>query len=379
MTWRRGVAQRGVRALLLAGAAGERVISLAAEGGPRDALTILAARRAADLCAVRIGANRADAYRAVWEDAAREAGARLEPLPNGYLAISRDSSRTVVRENLVALDDALGLHLAGDKATTHALLSAAGLPTVRHQMISATDVGAALALLDEVGACVVKPARNTGGGLGVVCDVRTGAEMVRALLVSGRWGEDVIVEEQLEGMELRFLVLDGEVVGVLRRHPPTVVGDGVANVAALVHRENGRRAADGDAQWVVRVDLDMVLTLHRQDLTLRSVPPAGVQVRLKRATNANAAAENHTVEAGPTLLKDVQTAVAALGLRWAAVEVITGDADASLADGHGRIIEINSTPGILYHYQVQDVSRRVPVARLALAALLAGGTCSGLR
>jgi cyanophycin synthetase len=367
------MARRGVPALLLAGAAGERIISLIAEGGFTGALRVQAARRDADAHAVSIRANRSTAYREVWQDAAREAGACLEPLANGYLAITRGTARTVVRENIVALDDALGLHVAGDKASTHALLAAAGLPTVRHRVLPAKDVGAALALLDEVGACVVKPARNTGGGLGVVCDVRTGAEMARALLVSGRWGEEVIVEEQRAGQELRFLVLDGEVVGQLRRDPPSVVGDGVSSVATLIDRENERRATVGDAQWVVRPDLDMMLTLRRQQLSIRAVPAAGTRVRLQRAANANAAGENHVITAGPALLRDVRTAVAALGLRWAAVEVVTGDVDSSLADGDGRIIEINSTPGILYHYQVEDPAGRVPVARFALAALLSAG------
>lgn len=339
---------------------------------PRTVGVLLGMRRSARLTAALLDTARTGAYAVVWRDAARAVGARVEPGPGGRLRLERDGHRVELGANRVPLDGEEALATAGDKWATRRLLGDCAVPTPRAVRVHPRATGPAFDLLDATGRCVVKPARDTGGGLGVVCDVRTPGELVRALVSAGRWSRDVLVEEQLDGVELRVLVLDGRVVGAVRRHRPVVVGDGVSSVAALVTAENWRRvlARGADGQWAIPPDLDTQLAVRHAGLRLTSVPAAGRRVPVKGAASATTGYDHETVTVTGPLEADVLRAVDALGLRWAAVELITPDPSRSLRSAGGAVIEVNSTPGLLYHYQVREVATRVPVARAVVETLL---------
>ena len=51
-----------------------------------------------------------------------------------------------------------------------------------------------------------------------------------------------IVQEQVEGEEYRFSVLNGKVISVLRRERPQVIGDGTSTIREFVARENEQRS-----------------------------------------------------------------------------------------------------------------------------------------
>lgn len=347
---------------------------------PRTVGVLLGMRRSARLTTPLLDTARTGAYAAVWRDAAQAAGARVELGPGGTLRLDRDGHCVELGSNLVPLDGQEALATAGDKWATRRLLRDSGVPTPRAVRVGPHATGPAFDLLAATGRCVVKPARDTGGGLGVVCDVRTPSELVRALVAAGRWSRDVLVEEQLDGAELRVLVLDGRVVGAVRRYRPVVVGDGVSSVAALVVAENWRRvlAHGADGQWGIAPDLDTQLAVRHAGLRLTSVPAAGCRVTVKGAASATAGHDHETVTVGGPLEADVLRSVDALGLRWAAVELITPDPSRSLCSAGGAVIEVNSTPGLLYHYQVREVATRVPVARAVVETLMRESPCRPL-
>ena len=51
----------------------------------------------------------------------------------------------------------------------------------------------------------------------------------------------VIVEQQLEGFVYRATVIGGRVVGVLRREPANIIGDGKSTIKQLIIEENKTR------------------------------------------------------------------------------------------------------------------------------------------
>jgi D-alanine-D-alanine ligase-like ATP-grasp enzyme len=316
-------------------------------------------------------------YHHLWTDAARHHGAEVGQLSGDFLLIRRGSRSTLVWYHTVMLDYGVSLVLASDKVATHRLLADVGVPSAAHVHCDVDDLAAAAGFLAELDGrpVVVKPAASTSGGEGVTCGVRNLAELERARSWAGRWDRRLLVEEQALGEELRFLYLDGELLDVLRRRPPSVVGDGTSTVSELVTVENARREAAGG--WAgtpfLSVDLDCVLTLERDGLTLGSVPLAGRAVQVKTAANENNASENETVrpeELSPELLRDAAAAAAASGLRLAGVEIITPDQTRGLRAAGGLVVEVNGTPGLHYHYLVARPEAAVPVARPLLAVLL---------
>ena len=322
----------------------------------------------------RLGDPTAAFYEEIWAEAAGECGAQMEDLGDEFLELRRGNARTRVRRNLVGLDNPVTLELAGDKPLVHRLLTEAGLPVPDHLAFDVGEPREALSFLErQADPCVVKPARGTDRGTGVTGGVRTREDLLRARLRASRWGSRLLVERRLKGQIYRLLVLDGVLLDVVRRSPPRVTGDGVSTVAALAAAENRRRIdALGAAGFsLLELDLDAVLALRAQGLTLRSVLPAGREAEVKTATSQNRAEENETVrDIAAAIAAEAAAAAGVVGARLAGVDVVTPDRTAPLGEAGGAILEVNTTPGLNPHYLVADRAGAARVAVPILSALL---------
>jgi cyanophycin synthetase len=308
----------------------------------------------------------------IWTDAARELGAEVDELPGGFLEIRQGAHLTRIWNHWVMLDDIVTARLALEKALGHRLLSEAGLPVPDHLEFGAGELSNARGFLEATGgAFVVKPV-GAAGGTGITPGVRTVAQLRRAVLRAGRRSRRLLIEPQVPGDVYRLLLLDGELLDAIRRSPPTVTGDGSANVGQLIAAENARRrTAPGGPRWHLTVDLDCLFTLEHAGLSLSSVPAAGQRVVVKTAVNQNGPADNRNAlaEISPSLADEGARAARAIGVRLAGIDIITTDPTTSLR-GHGVILEVNATPGIHYHYAIDDPAQAVPVAVPILRRLL---------
>jgi len=312
-------------------------------------------------------------YERIWSEAAAAIEATIEPLGNGLFEITRDTARVRVCRNLSPVDDGLTLTIAGNKPLVHRLLAREGLPTPPHTEFALARVGLAVEFLETVGGpCVVKPARDTGAGHGVTTGVTDRNSLARAAALAASYGEALLIEKQIPGANYRLLYLDGTLLDAVLRKPPTVIGDGRASVRTLVDRANELRLAKGasNAQFLLTIDLDMRNALASQGLALNSMPTTGTVVTLKTAINENGGLDNRTVTdlICESIIADGASAAAAIGSRLAGVDVITPDPTVPLSESGGVICEVNTTPGLYYHYHKADGP--TPVAVPILERLL---------
>jgi cyanophycin synthetase len=324
------------------------------------------------------GNLRAEIYRRIWEEAAAAVGAEVRTLEGGFQEIRRGGRSTRVYGSLVPLDDPVTLELAGDKPLVHKVLTGAGLPVPAHVVLPTADVQAGAEFVREQPPCVVKPAFGSGRGAGITGFVTTPEEFLRARLRAIRYdAERLLVERQAAGAEYRVLVLGGSVIGVVRRDPPHVTGDGASTILQLVEAENVRRVAAAGAAgpWLVEIDLDAVFALRQEGMDLASVPAAGRRVRVHAGSSQGSEVEAHVVPKDDPSVRGIaeagRRAAEAIGSEFASVEIITPDATRDLGDAGGVILEINTTPGIAQHYIVSDRTVIEPVAAVVLERLLA--------
>jgi cyanophycin synthetase len=319
----------------------------------------------------RLDAARSELYRSYWLAAAEMLGADVSTTGDGPLDISLEGRRTTVWEFLVQLDDPVSVRLALNKPTARARLAASHVPTPEQLVCEQHEFNRAQRFLETVGACTVKPA-GTGRGSGVTCGVTTPRDLALAFAFALRWGNVVVLERHISGSEYRMLVLDGEVVSVVRRCPPSVLGDGSSTVGQLVAAENKRRAAAPDRHglYPITIDLDMIFTLRRAGLSLRSILGDGQHAVVKTAVNENGPHDNEIVAPSAILERAAVSAARAVHLRYAAVEIITPDPNQEFEVSGGAVIEVNGTPGLHYHYQVSNPEGHDPVAVVVLSRLL---------
>jgi hypothetical protein len=320
----------------------------------------------------RLRAFRDELYEELWREAADAIGATLVRRPAALLEARLDGRRTWIHRQEVALDDAMTLRASLDKSLAHELLTDLGIPVPEHAVCDARRLGPALAFLAaHPGGVVVKPAGGTGGGIGTTASVRTESQLRRAVVFASRKSARVLIEALAHGDVHRVLFLDGELLDVVRREPPHVIGDGRSSVRELIERENARRLdARGRAcPSFLTMTLDCVFELANGGRTLASVPAEGERVRVKATTNHSGPAECHTVREplAPEAVEELRRAVAATGIRLAGVDVITPDVTVPLARSGGVVLEVNGNPALHQHYQVADPAAAtrvcVPVLR----------------
>lgn len=311
----------------------------------------------------------------MWDDAARELGAHVTDLPEGFLEIRKGSTSTRVWQQFVMLDDNVTLRFANEKVLVARLLGGAGLPVPEQLEFERGSKPAALEFLErKEGPCVVKPAGGTSGGLGTTSGISSAPQLARAVLRASRFGTRLAIERQAPGTVYRLLFLEGELLDILLRRPPRVTGDGRSRIGDLIAAENRRRIAGGGNTrlMLVSIDLDCIFTLAAAGLTLDSVLPEGMTVAVKTVTNQSGAQDTETVrdDVSPELIAEAASAANLVGVKLAGVDVITPDPSRSLTGAGGVIIEVNGGPGLHYHYQVLDPTRATRVAVPILRRLL---------
>ncbi len=326
--------------------------------------------------------QRADFYESAWKEAAVTIGATFEPIEDGIAEIRLGNKRTRVYQNSSPLDDEITLAIAGNKPLVYRLLTEQGLPLPKHLVFSLSSLPQAAKFMEEAGGeCVVKPAKSTGGGVGVTTGVTRKGTLLRAALVASAHDKELLIEQQIPGENYRVLYLDGVMLDAVNRRPPGVIGDGKSTIKQLVERANQSRLVRGAsvAQVLVIPDLEMKNTLAKQGLSLTSVPEAGKFVKLKTVINQNCTEENVSAadKFCPEVIEAGARAARAIGARLAGIDIITSDPGRPLSETGGVILEVNTTPG--YHYHYHKLDGRFPVAEYVLKRIFNGGGVSLLQ
>jgi D-alanine-D-alanine ligase-like ATP-grasp enzyme len=82
----------------------------------------------------------------------------------------------------------------------------------------------------------------------------------------------VVIEEELQGSLFRGTLIDGKLVGVVRRDPPEVVGNGIHTLQELFEKENERPDRKGPIFHEIIFDKDVELELKRQNIDMKDIP-----------------------------------------------------------------------------------------------------------
>ena len=107
-------------------------------------------------------------------------------------------------------------------------------------------------------------------------------EFWKAAFLVKVWWPTSIIEEYLEGKNYRVVVIKGEIMSVIQRYPPFVVGDGESTVDDLIDQENRQREKMGlfPVMHAIAKNGRTHRYLKKQRLSLSSVPAEGDRVLL---------------------------------------------------------------------------------------------------
>src|SRR5690606_788328 len=191
-----------------------------------------------------------------------------------------------------------------------------------------------------------KPVRGEQGR-GVAVGLRSIEGVENAIREARAVCDRVIVEQYVDGEDLRLLVIDYRMVAAAVRRPPRVVGDGRASVRELVESLSRRRAAATGGEARVPLDAETERCVNEAGFRLDEVPPPGTEIRVRRTANLHTGGTLHdvTAQVHPQLVHAAIDAARAIGIPVVGVDLMVR----SPQQQEYAFIEGNERPGLANH------------------------------
>lgn len=256
---------------------------------------------------------------------------------------------------------ALARYATTNKRITSVLLQTAGI-SVPHGFRVKEKYGPAYAkeVFESLKKpIVVKPSRGTWGD-NITVNITSYPKYEAALALAHSFSKAkesvAVVEEMFVGEEYRILATQQKVIGVLKRVPAHVVGDGKNTIAALIRDKNQEkiRSEKGGSTSHLKIRVDSVVRENVAEVgaTLDSVPPAGKVIYLRKVSNISQGGDaiDVTDVIDDSVSEIALRAMRAVpGLSFAGIDFMTQDITKPQTADSYVIIEMNDSPGFDIH------------------------------
>jgi len=120
---------------------------------------------------------------------------------------------------------------------------------------------------------VVKP-NVSGFSWGSHFPINSYTDLLKAIFLVKIWWPSSVIEQYLEGKNYRIVVVKDEIMSVIRRYPPFVIGDGQSTISELIDSENKmrRQMALGPVIHPIQKSPGIRRFLKKKKLCLTSIP-----------------------------------------------------------------------------------------------------------
>ena len=265
----------------------------------------------------------------------------------GEIRLSHGGRTVITRESLSEFTSAVAMCRCDDKRLTRRLVSEAGITVPRARLATFDDGD--FEFLKDVGEVVVKPTRGEQGkGITVGVTVEHGAvELAAAVARAREEFPEVLIEQRVDGDDLRLVVIDGRVVAAAVRLPPEVIGTGEHSVRDLIVAESRRRSAATGGESRIPLDAVTEATVNEYGWKFDDVLPQGKRLRVRHTANLHQGGTIHDVtpEVNQELCRVAVLAAEAIGIPVTGIDLLVPD----VTGQEYAFIEANERPGLANH------------------------------
>jgi len=285
-------------------------------------------------------------YSMVIINEARKRGIRvdvLDPVDN-YFGLSSGGTSIVCRESLTDLTSSIAMSRCNDRRTTARTLDNAGLH-VPDQHMACTPAKNQI-FMEDHGSVVVKPCIRMQSA-GTTVDVQTKEDLQKAVKHAKKVNSDVMLEEMVEGKDMRVLIIDFQVVAAATRKPPIIVGNGEHTVLELIEKQSRRREKATQGENTIPIDEELSCTVQDAGYALDDILPKGRELQVRKASSLHFGGTVHDVtdELHPGLIDAAIQAAYALDTPVVGLDFIIADP----SQAKYVIVEANERPHLLNH------------------------------
>ena len=274
----------------------------------------------------------------------RGIGVDIIDAEGGFFRLTYGGRSVMCRESLTALTTAIAMSICDDKRVTRRIVKAAGVRAPEQITVDAEE--RARAFVEDHDAVVVKPARGEQGK-GVAVGLKGWDEARAAIDLARKICNEVVVEEFVEGADLRVIVIDYRVVAAAIRKPAAVIGNGRATVRDLVEHQSRRRSAATGGESSIPLDAETERCVAALGYGLEDVPPADKYMVVRNTANLHTGGTIHDVTGilHPALIEAAVKAARAIEIPVTGIDLIVK----SPTEPDYWFIEANERPGLANH------------------------------
>lgn len=280
----------------------------------------------------------------------------------------KDHVEYVRNGNQSSQDTYISHWLMANKTVTKQLLSEKGFNVPGGKEYQSIDTALTDYDLYKDKAIVVKPkSTNYGIGISIFKQAFNEESFKKALRIAFDADSAVLVEEYIEGLEYRFLIIDGKVQSILFRKPANVVGDGERTIAELIDEKNDdplRGKNHRAPLTAIEMGEIEALMLEQQNLTFDSVPEAGQIVYLRENSNISTGGDSIEVlgQVHQSYIDVAEQMAQAIDVKVSGIDLIIEDLNQPTTPDAPAytLIELNFNPAMNMHaYVYEGQGRRV--------------------
>jgi len=245
--------------------------------------------------------------------------------------------------------------IAENKFCMNIMLRQNGFPLPKSITISRNEIqNDTFDLGDLKFPVVAKPTRGTAMGKDVLCNIKN-LSVLKDYLHEHKLTYNFITVEEFKGglNSYRVLVFFGKVIGVVKRIPAHLVGDGSSTILELVRKQNIKRKKLKKKVSLgnIKLDTEVDIKLDELGLKLDTVLSDGEEVTLCYGCNSTRGGTMVSLEASicPENAELLCDAAKTLNLNIVGFDLLCKDIMLPISTSEGYIIEANHNPDISIH------------------------------
>ncbi|HJO94531.1 MAG TPA: bifunctional glutamate--cysteine ligase GshA/glutathione synthetase GshB [Victivallales bacterium] len=285
---------------------------------------------------------------------------------DNFIRLSRNGKTELVKQaTKTSKDSYVNIEAMDNKVVTKVLLDEKGIRTPFGINFTEKDKALECCCKFRNDQIVIKPkAENFGVGITIFKDQYSMSEYQTAINLAFQNGGPIIVEEFISGEEFRFFIIDDELLGILRRVPANVMGDGVHSIEELVEIKNLdplRGVGYKTPLEKIKLGVTEKMFLGLQDKDIYYVPGKDETVFLRENSNISTGGDSlDYTDIIPQAYKDIALkASKALGVKISGVDMIIKNIENEKpTDNDYAVIEVNFNPAIHIHTYPYKGKRR---------------------
>ena len=269
--------------------------------------------------------------------------------------IKSDKRELVKQATKTSLDTYSSVLAMENKVVTKKILRKHEIVTPEGMTFETKEEAIDSYLLFERKRIVIKPkSENFGIGITIFKFDFNKDEYIKAIDLAFINGGSIIVEEFVEGSEYRFLVVNKEVPGILKRVPANVVGDGINTITDLVEVKNqDPLRGKGYKTPLEKISLSIPeeMFLKQTGRGFNDIPKKGETVYLRENSNISTGGDSvDYTDDIPNSYKEIAIKSAkVLGAKISGVDMIIKNIKKEDPQDNYSIIEANFNPAIHIH------------------------------